>query len=875
MSVLRSAAVIGADLPGPHVVVVKHRLRDASSWEALRDADVVVATPMVVSAEYEGVSPPPADLFDLVLFDEAHHVPARTWSSVISEFSNARVGLFTATPYRRDLKALPGEIAFSYSLHDAIADRVFQPVEFVAVDVPLGGERDTALADAAVGRLQDPLHTEAGSQLLVRAGTIAAARELVALYASRGLEVGVVDSHHSLRHNNRVIASMRAGELRGVVAVGILGEGFDLPSLKIAAYHDRHKSLPATLQFIGRVARVSPEHAAPAELLAVNVEVQDETRALYAEDQSWAELLPAIADAAIAEERDRRQFVLGFTPPPPDTFSLHAVSPAVHAEVFAIDGLQVDLDVSLDSIGRGRVMWQSVDADHNVLAIVTQVIDGPPWLRAAALDAPRYELHIAVHIVEHDLLFLSTTSPSARRLLLSAIGVESARAVSPSALNRMLHAVELVSYYNLGLRNARGPGTNQPAYKIVAHRNVESTLMPSESRNFTVGHLIARRRARQGEINSIGVALRSSKVWSPESATLLSFRNWCAWIAGLLAATDGAEWATAPLLDVRMPLPLTAFPLVPLAAVVDSRLYGEGYQIALPNGDQANLLDVELIPDRVDDYEVLIHCEFDGAPIASVRLQAVGGVSEPSGVEVVHSQTQERLDLAELFADYPPTIYFGDGSSTDGELLNRVSESPAQLPADVLDAWSWDGVNIRAEAKPKDDGLETILQRTVAWATNRFPDSFVIVDDGAGELADVVVLEVENGRPNLTLVHCKFSSENEPGHRVEDLYDVVGQTIRSARWAGLAAVWKALSDRLGRRPSTRLVQGDVDELRRLLGELRTTGDVPRTKIIIVQPGLITPKLHEWSNCYILVTSCFEWVEVHGATLRIIGSGAKA
>ena len=34
-----------------------------------------------------------------------------------------------------------------------------------------------------------------------------------------------------------------------------LGEGFDLPDLKVAALHDIHKSLAVTLQFIGRFTR--------------------------------------------------------------------------------------------------------------------------------------------------------------------------------------------------------------------------------------------------------------------------------------------------------------------------------------------------------------------------------------------------------------------------------------------------------------------------------------------------------------------------------------------------------------------------------------------------------------------------------------------
>ena len=40
----------------------------------------------------------------------------------------------------------------------------------------------------------------------------------------------------------------------------MLGEGFDLPELKIAAFHDVKKSLPITLQFAGRFTRTSRDN---------------------------------------------------------------------------------------------------------------------------------------------------------------------------------------------------------------------------------------------------------------------------------------------------------------------------------------------------------------------------------------------------------------------------------------------------------------------------------------------------------------------------------------------------------------------------------------------------------------------------------------
>ena len=524
---------------------------------------------MCLSSALEGVAPPPHDLFDLVLLDEAHHTPARTWASILSQFSSARAGLFTATPYRRDLRVLPGSICFCYSLHDAITDGVYVPVTFRPVAVRAGEDRDVRLAEEARRRLDNRVHRAAGSQLLVRGGRIATARHLVEVYRQVGMEIEVVDSQQSLRHIRRTLARLRSGELRGIAMVGILGEGFDLPSLKVAAYHDRHRSLPATLQFVGRVTRTQPDRQAPAELLAISQDVQDVTCALYQEDAAWAELLPALADAAVAEERDRRQYIQGFTAPPPDTFSLHAVAHACQAEVLELDDADgpPDLHATITNLGDGAVWWSSTDEAGDMLAIVTQRRRRPPWMRADTLDTIEYDLHLVVHEPAHRLLFVSTTSPAARRQLLAAVGASAARPVPPEDLNHLLHAVHVLSYSSVGLRSARAAGLRQPSYKTVAGPAVNQAVLPSEAIAFGVGHLIGRYRHASGTVEGIGVAVARGKIWSPGSKTLLAYRTWCHWAAKVLHASVAAGQC-APLLEVPMPRRLHAFPQHPIAVLL-------------------------------------------------------------------------------------------------------------------------------------------------------------------------------------------------------------------------------------------------------------------------------------------------------------------
>lgn len=105
---LKKIEALPIDLPTATVFATQSVVQTRPQWEALRAYDVVVAT--VPSVSREGVIPdPPADLFDLVLVDEAHHSPARTWTRLLDLLAHAKQVLFTATPFRRDDKEIKGK----------------------------------------------------------------------------------------------------------------------------------------------------------------------------------------------------------------------------------------------------------------------------------------------------------------------------------------------------------------------------------------------------------------------------------------------------------------------------------------------------------------------------------------------------------------------------------------------------------------------------------------------------------------------------------------------------------------------------------------------------------------------------------------------
>ncbi|ELS59007.1 putative helicase [Streptomyces viridochromogenes Tue57] len=64
--------------------------------------------------------------------------------------------------------------------------------------------------------------------------------------------------------------------------------------------------------------------------------------------------------------------------------------------------------------------------------------------------------------------------------------------------------------------------------------------------------------------------------------------------------------------------------------------------------------------------------------------------------------------------------------------------------------------------------------QTESMGPERLPNSVqhfdvLIDDDGPNEVADLVGITADDTDITITLVHCKYSSEPDPGHRVADL----------------------------------------------------------------------------------------------------------
>ncbi len=121
-----------------------------------------------------------------------------------------------------------------------------------------------------------------------------------------------------------------------IVCVDMLGEGFDLPELKIAAIHDERQSIPITLQFVGRFTRASYNQLGDASFIAnlAYPPIQNELEKLYAKDSDWNLLLPTMNEAATAKEINFKEFLDGFTNLDDSVIPFQNIKPAMSTVVY-------------------------------------------------------------------------------------------------------------------------------------------------------------------------------------------------------------------------------------------------------------------------------------------------------------------------------------------------------------------------------------------------------------------------------------------------------------------------------------------------------------------------------------------------------------
>jgi superfamily II DNA or RNA helicase len=875
---LRRLGVLSLDIPAPAVYSVTSKIDSIHEWSNLRPYDVVVGTPNSISPELPGIARPPLDFFDVVLVDEAHHAAARSWKALLEELFAARQVLFTATPFRRDSRELIGRLVYVYELRDAYHDGVFGQLAYEPV-FPQGGDADLAIATAAAARLRADHRAGMAHLIMVRTATRARALQLAELYSQHtDLKLQLVTGNHSLKRLRTTIEQLKRRELDGIICVDMLGEGFNLPNLKVAALHAPHRSLAVTLQFIGRFARTNAPDLGSAVFFALESDMELERQRLYDQGAAWEEIIPNLSSARVLQEEQTRE-VLGTFQAAEEThdesldLSLYSLRPYHHVKVLHSPE-RIDIAQKMQPPPGFGIVHRHVSVEESTAVYVLRRRVKPEWTSVDHLDTVSHELLLLYFHESTGLLFVcsSLRTDGLYDHVAEQFGrVATLRGLSFKKVNRVLLDLADLRLFNVGMRNVAATRGSE-SYRTMAGPSVDEAIELSYRREFRRGHWFGS-ALDNGQAVTIGLST-ASKVWSNTSSQIPKLVAWCKRLAEKMAS-ERTPHTNSGLDHLATGDEITGIPGNVAYIDWNESTYNSPCSVVYEREDgtaaECQLLDMDLRVDREQIGEETIGVKLVGDGILShltFSLENNPVFFEGDGTErIVVQGADVPADITDYLNRHLPTFYTADCGSFEGcnyfDPPNTNVASFDALRIAVLD-WSAEGVDIQCEvgdAAPRQRSIHTYLRDHLL----RSDAQIVLYDHGTGELADFITLTTRADDILVTLFHCKGSSAPQPGERVDDLYELCGQAIKSGKWISRRLMAEGLKRRSAR--GSAFLRGTLEEFLLFLD-----GDLPLSlQITLVQPGLSRASVGPQSGSLLASVDDFvHWGRC--ARIKVIASG---
>jgi hypothetical protein len=218
-------------------------------------------------------------------------------------------------------------------------------------------------------------------------------------------------------------------------------------------------------------------------------------------------------------------------------------------------------------------------------------------------------------------------------------------------------------------------------------------------------------------------------------------------------------------------------------------------------------------------------------------IQAQGGAWESE----IMTHQDDWVDLAAWLSLHPPAFFAADKSSFQGmNAFPPPSLVTTKLAESDTESVDWAGCNIAIEFEAdKAGGLLTVHQHLQNRLANEPNLEALVYDHRSGEAADFIAVTKDDvGHCTVSLYHCKGAGGAPSGGRVNDVYEVTCQLLKSVAYCDAELLAKHVEHRINPdrhvNPSTFIV-GDLDALKAIL--YGTPADKLSFAIYGVQPGI--------------------------------------
>ena len=857
--------IVGENALYPIVGVINTSFESADELGAfIAQCNVVITTMQIIDSAPQDQQDVYVNAFTNVFVDEAHHIVAASWRKFADRFPKNRLIQFTATPFRNDGQRLEGKIIFNYPLKQAQEEGYYRTINFLPIREYDDEKADRAIAVRAIEQLRSDLEAGHHHILMARCESKPRARAVYSIYQEICPDlnpVAIYSDHPQYKENYEIILRREA---KVIVCVNMLDEGFDLPELKIAAFHDIRKSLPVTLQFAGRFTRTSRDaDLGDASFVAnlADITVQQELDNLYEEDADWNVLLANANDNRVENQGEYKQLLEGFRNGVSSIIPVSSIYPKLSAVVYKnytdtwhpdefLKGIRGFEDMDFTS-------YDINDAEKLVVAVYAkeQNIEG---IHVKDVKTLAWSYLVLFWDEDKNLLYINSSDNGSvfKEIANHVVGENGHEPELIKGMNvfRTFHNLKRTKLRNVGLKVYLGKDIR---YRMHAGRDVERALSDAELQNsekaFVVGDGF-----ENGDKTSIGASYKG-RIWSLNGAgDILTFKNWCL-EQGEKLTNDGID-GNQILTQTLIPKTVYRVPnrAVPFAIDWDGMMWDQRENHFAFNllGVESRLFNTDLVLREVNPVQgdSIFFAVTNGTQRVEFKLELFENRQNPDNVyadyrvmklidgEAIISYGRKELNLTDFFYDFAPTVFFTDGSSLCGTEYIELNTPPTVFNKNRIDGWNWQGVDLSVESQGVAPNIKSnSIQYHVIQKLMEGDFDIIYDDDNAGEIADVITLKQADNRIHIGLYHLKFAQGGEVTNRIGNFYEVCGQAQKSANWKYKEA--EELVDHMLRRETkreggnecSRIQKGDKDTLVKLLKLAKKKIPVSYS-IYIVQPG---------------------------------------
>lgn len=858
LGLLKEYGIVEEDCHNPIVGIINSGITDIG---VLRDfiskVNVVVTTMDILTDSSIDAKTLFPQEFSHFFVDEAHHSEAQTWKELIERFDKEKVFLFTATPYRNDGKNLQGKIIFNFSLRKAQEQRYYKQINYLPIREYNRKLADEKIAERAVQQLREDIANGYKHIIMARCKDKTRAKEVFKHYEQYEDLNPVMVYTNIGGLDKKIEAIKKGGEHSIIVCVNMLGEGFDLPNLKIAAIHDERQSLPITLQFIGRFTRTSYSELGNASFIT-NIAyppIHEELDELYAKNADWNLILPRLNENATQKEIDFRNFLDEFRHLDKSKIPFQSIRPALSTVMYnnySAEWNPLNWKEGISNLDSYEHQYS--DNSTNTLVIILGKISNVDWGNFEVVKNLQWDIIIVYWDLRPNVnrVFVNTSIKglSKDRLIEAVFNTQASKSkMTGMSVFRVFHDVKRLALFNVG---ARKLGQDLTFQNFIG-KAVQDSIKPLEQGTmiknnvFGVGY-------SEGEKMSLGCSV-SGKIWSYLRGNLSELTCWCKDV-GDKVANENIDPNVVLKNTLEIEKIISRPQIVPVMVDWNPDMYdfsetrfeirvnGIAYDLSnselnIVEGDVANPLQFSFVTSEVS---IVFEIELGVVDVNGQNTPYYKIIKRTNIDAVVfHGGTQQSIES--FLQEFAPTIWFADGSQLFQNNYIKEKTEADIIPLDNIITDNWVGVNLRHESQDIAPYVQDSIQY---YFINKIRNDFDIVydDDGKGEIADIVGIKDLPTHIEIHLFHLKGAVRGAVSNDINNFYHVCGQAQKSLNWKYKFRKGKDFFDHLFKRKEkllngatcSRFIKGTEEDLENVLIAAKWEKET-KFYICIVQPAL--------------------------------------